>query len=94
MTDPLEDILKQIEKHTPMDHKYAHKEEFKKHSKMELMSDTQQENLTINPRENICQINRKMNSRQKDSVNSVPLYINIEGSIRKVTFTPEPDMEE
>ena len=42
------------------------------------MSDTQQESMTSNTRDNISQTNKSENNGQKDSVNSVPLYRNVE----------------
>ena len=42
------------------------------------MSDTQQESMTTNPRDNISQTNGKVNNGQKDSVNSMPLNRNVE----------------
>ena len=60
------------------------------------MNDTQQESMTTNPRDNIGQMNRKVNNGQKNIVNGVPLTYNrnIESLIRKVMLAPEPDMEE
>ena len=45
------------------------------------MSDTQQETMTTNPRDNISQTNMRVNNGQKDSVNSVSLNRNIEEPI-------------
>ena len=39
-------------------------------------SDTQQESKTANPRDNISQMNRRVNNGQKESVNSVLLKCN------------------
>ena len=40
------------------------------------MSDTQQESMITNPRDNISQTNRRMNNGQMDSVNNLPLTCN------------------
>ena len=40
VTDPLEDILKQIEKQTPMNHTEIHKEQFENTQNGTCMSDT------------------------------------------------------
>ena len=49
------------------------------------MSDTQQESMTTNPRDNISQMNRRVNNGQKDSINSLPLTCNrnVEGPIQE-----------
>ena len=71
MTDPLEDILKHIKKHTPMNHTYTHKEQFKNTQNGTHTRDTQQESMMTNPRDN-----RRVNNGQKDSVNSVLITCN------------------
>ena len=58
MTDPLEDILKQIKTHTPMNHTYTYIEQFKNTQIGTHTSDTQQESMTTNPRDDIGQTNR------------------------------------
>ena len=59
-----------------MNHTYTHKEQFKNTQNGTHTSDTQQESMTTNPRDNISQTNRRVNNGQKDSVNSVPLTCN------------------
>ena len=61
-----------------MNHTYTHKEQFINTLDGTHTSGTQQENMTTNPRYNSSQENRRVNNRQKDSVNSVPLYGNFE----------------
>ena len=52
------------------------------------MSDTQQESMTANHRDNISQTNRTGNNGQKGSVNSVPLHRNtVEPSQESDTHT-------
>ena len=72
----VEDILKHIEKQTPMNYTYIHKELHKNTQNGTQTSDTQQESKTTNLSDNISQTNRRVNSGQKDSVNSVPLICN------------------
>ena len=93
VTDPLEDILKQIEKQTPINHTYTH-EQLRNTKNGTHMSATQQESMTTNPRDNISQTNRRVNNGQKYSVNSLPLNKKLRGLVRKVMLTLEPDMEE
>ena len=93
MTDPLEDILTQIEKQIPINHTYTHTVQFKNTQNRTHISDTQQESMTTNTRHNISQMNRRVNNGQKDSVNSMPLNM-LRSLVRKVTLTPEPDTEE
>ena len=76
MTDPLEDILKYIEKQTPIYHMYTHKEQFEKTQNGTCTSDTQQESMTTNPSDNISQMNRRVKHGQKNSVNSMLLTCN------------------
>ena len=90
--DSLENILKHIEKQIPITHTYIHKEQFK-NTQMELMSDTQPQSMTTNPRDNISQMNMRVNSGQKDSVNSIHLIEMLKSLVRKVMLAPEPDME-
>ena len=78
VTDPLEDILKQTEKQTTINHTCTHKEQYTNTQNRTHMSDTQQVSMTTNPRGNISQTNRMVNSGQKDSVNSMPLNRNVE----------------
>ena len=55
VTDPLEDNPKEIEKQMPMNHTYTHKDQFKNTQNETPTSDTQQESMTTNPRDNISQ---------------------------------------
>ena len=80
---PLEDILKQIEKQIPMNHTCTHKYRVKNTQNGTHKSDTQQESITTNTRDNIGQMNRRVNNGQKDSVNSMPLNRNSEESSQK-----------
>ena len=52
-SNPIEDILKHIEKQTTMNHTYTYKEHFKNVQSGTCTSDTQQESMTTNPRDNI-----------------------------------------
>ena len=45
VSDPLEDILKQIEQQTPINHTYTNKEQFKNTQNGTQVSDTQQESM-------------------------------------------------
>ena len=47
------------------------------------MNDTEQESMTSNPRDNIRQMNRRVNNGQKDSVNSMSCTCN--GNIEEPT---------
>ena len=88
MTDPLEDIQEHIEKQTPVNHTYTHKEQFKKCSNGTHTSDTQQESMTTNLRGNSSQTNRRVNNGKNNTVNSMPLNINVkEPSQENVTNT-------
>ena len=78
VTDPLEDILKQIENkhlwttHTPTKNNL-------KALKMEVIQVTHNKNAWQQiPGDNINQTNRRLNNAQKDSVNSMPYNRNIE----------------
>ena len=62
MTNPLEDILKLIEKQTPMNHMYIHKDQFKNTQNGSHTSNTQQESMTTNSRDNNSQMNRRVNN--------------------------------
>ena len=62
----------------PMNHTYTYKEKFKNNQNGTHASETQQESMTTNPRDSIGQINIRVNSGQKDSINSRPLSRNIE----------------
>ena len=94
VTDPLEDILKQIEKQTPMNHTYTHNEKLQNTQNGTHLNDIQQERMTTHTRDNISQTKRRVNNGQKESVNSVLHNGNIEELVKKVTLTPELDMEE
>ena len=78
-----------------MNHTYTHKEQFKNTENGTHMSDTQQENMTTNPRDTISQMNRRVNNGQKNSVNTCHLCVIelLRSLVRKVMLTLEPDTE-
>ena len=92
--DPLEDILKQIEKWTPVNHTHTHKEQFKNTQNGSHTSDTQQACMPANPGDNIIQTNRRVKYGQKESLNSMPLIEMFRSLVSKVMITPEPETEE
>ena len=50
--------------------------------------------MTTNAKDNISQMNRRVNNGQKDSVNSGHLIEKLRSLVRKVTLMPAMDMEE
>ena len=62
VTDPLEDILKQIEKQTPMNYTYTHNKQATNTQNGTHARYRQLESMTKNSRDNINQMDRRLNS--------------------------------
>ena len=78
VTDPLEDILKQLEKQIHSSHTHTQGKQLKCTEHGTHTSNTLHESMTTNNREDISQTNREVNNGQKVSVNNVPFLKNAE----------------
>ena len=61
-----------------MNHVYNPKEQFKNTQNGTHMSDSKQESMTANPKDNISQMKRRVSNGQMDSIDSITLNRNIE----------------
>ena len=88
MTDPLSDILKQIENQTHISKTHANNDQLNNIHTGNSMHNTQQESTSNNDRNNVNQTNGRMNSEQKDSVNNIPPHKNNEEhTLKSDTYT-------
>ena len=94
VTEPLDDILKQIENQTHINKTHTSHGGLNNTCTGNSMSNTQEESTSNNNRNNIIQANMKRNNGQKDSVNNVPLHKKTLRSIMKKLLTTEPHIEE
>ena len=73
MTDPVEDILKQFDYQTQQNKTYTHNEQLKNVPNGNSTSNTQQESMKHNTRNNHNKRKITVKIGQKDSVNNMPL---------------------
>ena len=94
MTDPLEDILKQIENQTHINKTHTSNNQLNNICTGNSTTKRQQESTSNKNRNNVNHTNRRMINEQKDSVNNVPLHKNTDQHNEKMTLKPDPDMQE
>ena len=71
VTDPLDDLLKQIENQTQIKQTCTNNDQFNNIHTGNSICNTQQESTSNNNRNNVNEINRRMNNEQEDSVNNI-----------------------
>ena len=76
ITDPLEDILKQLDKQTHSNHTCTQSKQVNNTQDGTYINNMPHENITPNKREDINQTKREVNNKQKVSDNNIPFHKN------------------